>query len=696
MCTVPEHDASGLARRYPGILALQVTRKTGLHTDGAEPDEPGHRIALQNRVIPRLRLSIAAVATFALAVQPAFAGPDRGGRGRKVDSALTESVASGAQTQRVIITVEPGFRDGVRDALKKHGDVIKSEHPSIESIAAVVHSADVSELANHPGVRYVSSDATVFAGAARVRPTRWANRTVVTTSNALKSSGSEAQSTLRQTLGLPSKPSSATGAGITVAVIDSGIDPRGFGRRITAFYDFTRGGIPVQPFDDFGHGTHIAGLIGESATPFMGVAPDVNLVGLKVLDKDGQGSTSDVIKALEYVTVNRNRLGVQVVNLSLGHPIFAPANEDPLVAAVERASRAGLIVVASAGNFGINQGSGLPGYTGITSPGNAPSALTVGATDTKNSVTRDDDVVAPYSSRGPTWFDGYAKPDVVAPGTKMTSDGHGDQTLFEMLPLNVVLGANRRDYLQLSGTSMAAGVVSGVVALVLEAHNGAGYRGATPLTANAVKAMLEFSAIPVKGFDTLTQGAGQVNANGAIALASAIDTSAADNTWWLRAGVPTLTAIGGQTYSWSKTVVWGAKLLTGDLIFYDLKAWSQAADWGDNIVWGTRANVHSLNDNVVWGTAARGDNIVWGTNIVWTDRLIGLRDGDNIVWGTCTDGDNIVWGTMQGDNIVWGTMDRDNIVWGTFEGLDNIVWGTDADDNIVWGTSASNRQGGIF
>src|SRR4030095_12493844 len=109
-------------------------------------------------------------------------------------------------------------------------------------------------------------------------------------------------------------------------------------------------------------------------------------------------------KALEYVTANKARLGVQIVNLSLGHPIFAPASDDPLVAAVERATDAGLIVVASAGNFGINQKTGQPGYTGITSPGNAPSALTVGATDTKNTTTRADDAVAPYSSRGPSWF----------------------------------------------------------------------------------------------------------------------------------------------------------------------------------------------------------------------------------------------------------------------------------------------------
>src|SRR5262249_59079843 len=117
-----------------------------------------------------------------------------------------------------------------------------------------------------------------------------------------------------------------------------------------------------------------------------------------------------------------NFLNVEIINLSLGHPIFAPAADDPLVQAVEQASAAGLTVVTAAGNYGQNQKGPGSGYTGITSPGNAPSAITVGAVMTQNTVTRADDVVAPYSSRGPTWFDAFAKPNVVAPGHGLFSD----------------------------------------------------------------------------------------------------------------------------------------------------------------------------------------------------------------------------------------------------------------------------------
>src|SRR5262249_60849189 len=127
---------------------------------------------------------------------------------------------------------------------------------------------------------------------------------------------------------------------------------------------------------------------------FEGVAAYVRLIGLKVLDGTGAGRTSDVIRAIDFVIANKSQLKVQIINLSLGHPIFAAAADDPLVQAVEQASAAGLIVVASAGNFGRNPSTGQIGYAGLTSPGNAPSAITVGAAVTQGTVTRADDRVA--------------------------------------------------------------------------------------------------------------------------------------------------------------------------------------------------------------------------------------------------------------------------------------------------------------
>jgi serine protease AprX len=672
---------------------------------------------------------------------PASAEQKRGPR--KIDRAVRQALAGGAPNQRVIVKVKPGYREKLRQALKDHGDVITSDHATIDAVGANLHSADLEELDQLDWVLDIAADAIVRADARKVAPLKWRRATKARAGSTASSQA--AVTTLRKTLGLPAvvPPGTLGASGITVALIDSGIAPSAdFANRITGFWDFTRGGIASPPYDDYGHGTHVAGLIGSSGVlssyQFQGIAPDVRFVGLKVLDRTGAGYTSDVIDALEFVIANKSRLKVQIVNLSLGHPIYAPAENDPLVQAVERATAAGLIVVVSAGNFGqAEKGPSAAGYTGITSPGNARSAITVGATDTKNTVTRDDDVVAPYSSRGPSWFDAIAKPDVVAPGHQLASDTNLTSSLYKLLKSGHVISKNGKKLLQLSGSSMATGVATGVAALVLQAHNENGLRSRKPITANLMKGILQYSAIPLAGFDYLTQGAGQINAAGAIALGRAIDTDVAPGLPWFSVGVTPVTRIGGTAYEWGQDVIWGDAVYTGDVIYVSHRVWGMA-DGGDNIVWGTADE----GDNIVWGTGVvlEAANIVWGTtnvwasNIVWGTRLIGAmsddgdnivwgtandgdnivwgtaNDGDNIVWGTANDGDNIVWGTLNesnivwgmrqgrnilfatsdgGDNIVWGTADGDNIVWGTADGGDNIVWGTaDGGDNIVWGTAA--------
>src|SRR5258708_7520037 len=311
------------------------------------------------------RLSSAGVGVLVVVglASPTFAqsAPDA-----KVDRALRSGLRSGAPTQSVIITVKPGYRGTIREALQQHGDRIKSEHPLIESLAVELHSEDINELAKQPWVESIAFDAIVSAKSAQN-----------STSTTLMNQPSQALSTsLRPTLGLPAVPTSTsmTGAtGVAVAIIDSGIAPsEDFGGRITGFYDFTQGGIPTTPYEEYGHGTHVAGLIGSSGKlsnfQYVGIAPDVRLVGFKVLDSTGQGKTSDVIKAIEYVVANKAKLNVQIINLSLGHPIYAPAKYDPLVQAVEKASAAGLLVLPSARHFRPMQKSPRPGHTRLPSP----------------------------------------------------------------------------------------------------------------------------------------------------------------------------------------------------------------------------------------------------------------------------------------------------------------------------------------
>ena len=581
---------------------------------------------------------------------PAEAAPPRAG----VDRAVRAAVADGTPSQKVIITVNPGCRARVRAGLTAHGDRLDDDLPLVDAVAGDVHSGDIASLAANGCVKAISADADVSASASAAK-----------SANSSSDNQRPSQtliSTLRDTLGLPHHAAWApwvpTGRGIGVAIIDSGIAPSAdFDGRITAFYDYTRGNSrrASRAYDDFGHGTHIAGLIGSSGTlsngEFQGVAPGVHFVALKVLDKTGAGRTSDVIRALEFVVQNGAALDVQVINLSLGHPIFAPAADDPLVQAVERATAAGFVVLASAGNFGQKESDGTVGYAGITSPGNAPSAITVGAVMTQDTITRLDDEVAPYSSRGPTWFDARVKPDVVAPGHRLASDTNLSSYLYTVLNTNRGQSRTGQPLLLLSGSSMATAVTSGVVALALEAHETTHRRLTPAMTANLVKGILQYSAITVDGADYLTQGAGQVNAAGAIALAGAIDTSRPLGAAWL-APVTPMSAIGGESYSWARHIVYGDQVLAGDVLSANNIVWSSNIVWGsalaegDNIVWGT---AFREADNIVWGT-----NVVWGTNIVWSNRVIGQRigmaDSTNIVWGSA-----IAWGALESDNIVWGT-----------------------------------------
>jgi serine protease AprX len=392
--------------------------------------------------------------------------------------------------------------------------------------------------------------------------------------------------------------------------------------------------------------------------------------------------------------------------LSLGHPVYESAATDPLVQAVEAAVRAGIVVVTAAGNCGINPETGLPGYGGIASPGNAPSAITVGSGNTKGTLSRVDDRVAGYSSRGPSWYDGLAKPDILAPGQAMISNEVAGSTLaLEYPELSTTSGSSK--FLKLNGSSMATGVVSGLAAIMLEAnqwgayarwsalqetlrrHDRYDFAGPPLLTPNAIKAMLQYSATPIADdngarYDALTQGTGLVNGIGAIALAYYTDTTRTAGSFWLTTSVPPVSTFGEADATWSQSMIWGTRLVAGSSIV----ELSQAA-WADNIVWGT-----GEMDNIVWGTVSEyADNIVWGTSlgsvdVVWAGNA---SWGDNIVWGTASWSDNIVWGTgllgfFNGDNIVWGTLSEDNIVWGTLSD-DNIVWGTNDNKVTILGSS---------
>jgi subtilisin family serine protease len=506
-----------------------------------------------------------------------------------------------------------------------------------------------------------------------------------------------------------------TGLGVGVAVIDSGITSwhddlvdkvAGYShahgnQRVGAFVDFVNG--QVLPYDDNGHGSHVAGIIlgngFDAQGKQSGMAPDANLVALKVLDKDGNGTISNVLAALDWVGRNASAFNIKVVNVSVGADVSESYWTDPLTLAVKRLVDQGIVVVAAAGNLGLNA-QGHEQYGGILSPANAPWVLTVGASSSQGTTDPADDQVADFSSRGPTRGDYLAKPDLVAPGFGIRSLSVPGSTLYSANSAYLVAGTVSTaypPYLSLSGTSMAAPQVAGALVLMFQAYPG--------LTPNLAKGILEYTAQTHAGYNALEQGAGFLNVFGAVSLSKFYNNNQAGSVTPVQA-------------SWSMHLLWGNHMISGGSINPLANAWSTKVVWGadgvstangsDNIVWGTNGADNIVwgtngGDNIVWGTNG-SDNIVWGTsagvfsNIVWGTACGGFNcpyvvwgtiGGDNIVWGT-NGGDNIVWGTNGGDNIVWGTNGSDNIVWGT-NGGDNIVWGTNGSDNIVWGTNGSDN-----
>jgi serine protease AprX len=493
-----------------------------------------------------------------------------------------------------------------------------------------------------------------------------------------------------------------TGAGVTVAVLDSGV-AKGHddisGSKVRFFKDFVNN--RPDRYDDYGHGTLVAGILAGSGKDSdgkeMGVAPGVQLVVLKVLDSHGNGTVANVIAALDWLAVNAQALKVRVVNLSFGGRPTELPSKDPLALATKVLVDRGIVVVAAAGNDGEVNGKKVWG--GIPSPADAPWVITVGASSSMGTLSRKDDQMASFSSRGPA-VGRIAKPDIVASGVGIVAPIARDSTLFSTNSSSLVKvvcaalecpASGSVNYMSMSGTSMAAPVVSGSVALMLQAN--------PKLTPNLVKAILEYTAEVHSGYSPLEQGAGFLNTLGAVRLAK-----------FFASGLPASQAPFSP--AWSRHIYWGNYRLTGGIIQPNASAWKDGIRWGqrtqvratagaDNIVWGTAWG----EDNIIWGTSLVGDNIVWGTafgedNIVWGtecggancgDNIIwGTSDGDNIVWGTSDNSDNIIWGTdAAGDNIIWGTDDGgDNIIWGTADDSDNIIWGTsDASDNIIWGTA---------
>ena len=426
--------------------------------------------------------------------------------GGKIDTGVqTVLEATGGDVAIPVMVNAPGALDQVSAMIPLGVEV--TQLPLVDSVAAFLTPAEIAALGNASFVTAIVADNPVF--------------------------GFDYRSTMdvtNLTIGLADVPAAADGSrpagdGVTVAVLDSGVATNTdlAAGRVVGWKDFVNG--RPAPYDDAGHGTYVAGLIagdgtaslplekgGYATVQFRGVAPAADIVGIKVLDELGQGRTSTMIAGIAWAIAHKDEYDIRVLNLSIGGNPVSSFTRDPVDRAVEAAWRSGITVVCAAGNEG-DFGAG-----GILSPGNDPFVITVGATDTQQTAAVTDDVVADYSSVGPTLFDEVAKPDLVAPGNRLISLRTQGSYIDTNFPDNVIPLADfaptapaetASNYLMLSGTSTSAPVVAGAAALMI---------GEDPrLTPDDVKVRLMGTADHVVGASAHQQGAGTLDVDGALA-----------------------------------------------------------------------------------------------------------------------------------------------------------------------------------
>lgn len=331
--------------------------------------------------------------------------------------------------------------------------------PIVNGYACEMSASSILEISADPNIEYISYDTKVFAVMDIARKTVGADKVF---------------------------KAGYTGKEITVAIIDTGTSPHNdltYPRnRIIGFKDFINN--ENNPYDDNGHGTHCAGILGASGYcskgKYRGIAPGVNILSIKVLDESGNGKTSDILSAVQWIIDTKETYSTKIVNFSLGAIAQYRERKDPLVKAANRAIDNGMVVVAAVGNSG-------PMRNTILSPATSRYVISVGALNSNKTPEIKDGIIADFSSRGPT-IDRIKKPDLIAPGVDITSLSY----------------KNLNNYTALSGTSMAAPIVSGAAALLLESNPNYTHFDIKKKLANAC------SKINASTYD---QGAGILNLN---------------------------------------------------------------------------------------------------------------------------------------------------------------------------------------
>jgi serine protease AprX len=520
------------------------------------------------------------------------------------------------------------------------GLLIQEEFDVVPAFAATLPAASLGLLAARSEIRYISPDGAVqvipaLPSLLKAKP---AKPPKLDSAKAPKKNfeGRNLQTTYPIDTGAAAAWQGAidgqvfNGRDVSVAVIDSGVD--------ATHEDLSGQVIPVNvnkhstnTGDGYGHGTHVAGIINghDVNQHYLGVAPSSTLISVKVADDNGQAYVSDLLRGLGWVEANRAAYRIRALNLSVSSSVPESYATSPIDAAVERLWSEGVTVVAAAGNLGPVQDAVW------YAPANDPYIITVGCLDENETTQPNDDSLCPISSRGMT-EDGFAKPDLVAPGRKIASalatgpDGRG-VTLASEFPDRITRDG---DHIRLSGTSMAAPVVVGAIALLLDRKG--------DLSPDQIKKILVDSAGNYPG---QTDKAGRLN------IAAALD--AAEHPSKVTQ-VP-LPAAGQTPPGGGVTLVW------------------DGARWG-NTYW----------DGARWGSTY-WDGARWG-NAEWDGARWGSAYWDGARWGSAY-WDGARWGSSSWDGARWGNASWDGARWGNAS-WDGARWGNASWDGARWGSSA--------
>jgi len=568
-----------------------------------------------------------------------------------VATLLPVSGAASTSSTRVIVRAVPGTEVAAAEAVVAAGGRVGHPLSIIHGFVANVPAEALPDLAAAPPVLSVTPDARI-----RLHQTLDPEDLDDESLDPTKDPGSMYTLVHKVTRAGKYWRSGYTGAGVDIALIDSGVVPvdgmTAPGKVVNgADLSFESQAPSLRYLDTYGHGTHMAGIMAgrdnavTAATKdqhrdrFMGMAPGARLISVKVADAMGATDVSQVIGAIDWVVQHRrdNGMNIRVLNLSFGTDGVQSYLLDPLTYAAEVAWRKGIVVVVAAGNESFGSGR-------LNNPAYDPYVIAVGAADAAGTYGRGDDSVPLFSSCG----NAVRGPDLVAPGTSVISlrdpGSHIDQTSPG--------GRLGERFFRGTGTSQAAAMVSGAAALVIQQR--------PSITPDQLKALLMTTAAPVPGSTLACQGAGMLDLNRTLH----VPTPPAVQTWPLATGMGSLELARGSAHLTDGTVT-----LEGEVeIFgspWDGKSWSQAS-WNETSWSGGTWNGKSWSGEEWSGTSWAGKS--WST-VEWTDPAWSGKSWSDASW------DGKSWSGKSWGTDLWSGKSWSGKSWGG-EAWSTTAWGT--------------------